>query len=370
MLGNWKNFALSIGAIALGLLLAELLLLFYSNVVGFQPGSDFKFLAYPPHTFTEFETNPEVTPGISEQAFFRTNSWGIRGDELGPDDIRILAMGGSTTACVLLDQEKAWPQLLQSNLNSRKASDRYWVGNLGVDGMKIWGTYLQLRDLVPSLPKIDTVLILHGVNDLQYRLIHHKNFEKEIESRMRQLNPRSLGFFERTQIWRAYTQASRAWAGGKNKSMDNIVFYQFVRRLRRIGKQSDKVPDFSSALKHYETILNMIIDEARRQDIEPVLLTQPSLWRINLSEKEERSLWFGGEGDFLKVRGSTYYSARVLQELLSRYNQLTLRVCREKKIRCIDLAAKLPKDHTIFYDDVHFTELGARRVAGIVVDSL
>jgi hypothetical protein len=47
-----------------------------------------------------------------------------------------------------------------------------------------------------------------------------------------------------------------------------------------------------------------------------------------------------------------------------------LEVCRERELACIDLAAALPQDETVFYDDAHFNESGARQVANVVVRSL
>jgi hypothetical protein len=55
---------------------------------------------------------------------------------------------------------------------------------------------------------------------------------------------------------------------------------------------------------------------------------------------------------------------------MQRYNETLLRVCRERGVECIDAAARLPKDASIFWDDAHFTEEGSRRLAQIVADHL
>ena len=39
-------------------------------------------------------------------------------------------------------------------------------------------------------------------------------------------------------------------------------------------------------------------------------------------------------------------------------------------MECIDLAKTLPKDTTVFYDDVHFNENGAHQMVQIVADYL
>lgn len=47
-----------------------------------------------------------------------------------------------------------------------------------------------------------------------------------------------------------------------------------------------------------------------------------------------------------------------------------LEVCADRRVECLDLAAMLPKDDTVFYDDVHFNEAGAERVAAAVAERL
>ena len=68
--------------------------------------------------------------------------------------------------------------------------------------------------------------------------------------------------------------------------------------------------------------------------------------------------------------GNEYYSVDALATALGRYNETLLAVCATARIGCIDLDAKLPKDTTAFYDDVHFNEAGARQVAMRVVAHL
>jgi lysophospholipase L1-like esterase len=77
----------------------------------------------------------------------------------------------------------------------------------------------------------------------------------------------------------------------------------------------------------------------------------------------EALLWLGGIGDFQKETGKPYYSAAALEQGMTAYNDTLLRVCRARQVECLDLAAKLEKDASVFFDDVHFNENGARRVA-------
>ena len=65
-----------------------------------------------------------------------------------------------------------------------------------------------------------------------------------------------------------------------------------------------------------------------------------------------------------------YYTVRALNEGMTGYNAALLQVCKDRGVECIDLASLLPKDLTTFYDDEHFNENGAARVAEIVAEYL
>lgn len=56
----------------------------------------------------------------------------------------------------------------------------------------------------------------------------------------------------------------------------------------------------------------------------------------------------------------------MLADLLETYNKTLRSVCRELGVPCIDLAAKLPKDTSVFYDDCHFNIAGCRQVVDVV----
>lgn len=74
--------------------------------------------------------------GVATQGIHTTNSWGFRGDAPPKDWNKyytIIAVGGSTTQCFYLDDEKTWPRLLEKYLTSSTLSN-FWIGNGGTDG--------------------------------------------------------------------------------------------------------------------------------------------------------------------------------------------------------------------------------------------
>jgi len=55
---------------------------------------------------------------------------------------------------------------------------------------------------------------------------------------------------------------------------------------------------------------------------------------------------------------------------MSEFNAETLDICADHALSCFDLAAVLPSDTTVFYDDLHFNEQGAGAVAGALAPFL
>jgi hypothetical protein len=47
-----------------------------------------------------------------------------------------------------------------------------------------------------------------------------------------------------------------------------------------------------------------------------------------------------------------------------------MKVCPQTNTECLDLASLIPKNDSVFYDDVHFIEVGARLVAEDIVTYL
>jgi lysophospholipase L1-like esterase len=94
------------------------------------------------------------------------------------------------------------------------------------------------------------------------------------------------------------------------------------------------------------------------------------MWRRDLPPELDDLLWMGGAGDFQNERGKEYYSAAALAAGMELYNETLLETCRERRAECFDLAPLVPKDAGAFYDDVHFNEGGARKVAGALTKYL
>jgi len=140
-------------------------------------------------------------------------------------------------------------------------------------------------------------------------------------------------------------------------------------RMLASGVVND-APDLARALEEYRLNLETIVDMAESHSARPIFVTQPTMWRSDLTEEEKNLLWLGWIGPSQSAKVSRYYSVSVLDKAMNQYNTELLEVCRKRNLKCLDLASHLQRDTTVFYDDDHFNEGGARKVAEFIAGHL
>jgi len=331
----------------------------------------------PPTYRTVFRPHPGIMPGVSGDSKFDTNSNGIRGDEFTTQDTyRILAIGGSTTQCAYLDQPETWTRLLQEALNRDTQNQRVWVGNGGLSGTTTRHHLIAMQHLPLREMKINAVILLIGINDLSRRLSHDKSYDPNFlgkpEVKEELLYETFTGtfylhaedpFYKKTAIWQMLRKTKRMLSGEHIEDEDGKIYITWREHRRRAAEIRETLPDLSSALEEYASNINMITDLALEKSARLILMTQPTMWKTGLPRELDALLWLGGIGDFQKESGKSYYSVAALEKGIKSYNDTLLRVCQKRRIECLDIASMLEKDTTVFYDDVHFNESGARKVA-------
>ena len=366
------------------LLLGELFLQFFAQD---------SYHVWQPNKVVIFKPAPGVMPGVEGRSRFITNDKGIRGEPIPPGDAwRILAMGGSTTECLFLDQLEAWPQRLQERLDGNTPSGRsVWVGNVGKSGHTTQNHVIQIEKLLAQHPEMDVVLLLVGINDFIIRLARGKAYQPEPP--VEQLRPdryeslmdrsfavwpgadRHLPILKRTEIYRRWRRFRRRHVSPPSSAIVQDRAGQFYQRFRshrrRASAIRETLPDLSSALDKFERNLVRIIDCARVAGLRLVFLTQPCLWHPDLSEEERALLWAGGVGVRHQFEpGHPYYSPAALAEGMDRFNRRLMRVCARQKVEVLDLHHQIPKSSDFFYDDMHFNEKGSSLVAARIADYL
>lgn len=334
-----------------------------------------KYCLWLPSKKAIFKPYPGIMPGVGNQAVFATNSDGVRGDELTKRyRFRVLAVGGSTTECLYIDQQKSWPYLLQKKLSSVYQQD-VWVGNIGRSGLSTTGNLIELKYLLPQYQKIDLIIALVGFNDLQSSLLNTfipnsgKSDEEKIEMVFVVRPPKTkANCYENSALWNMLKK-SIDYCFKRNKDIveDSVgSWYIGARNARKRALEIvNSLPDLSINLKIFENNINEMIDLAQKKSIRIIFLTQPYLWNKNLTDTQKGLLWFGFTEDKKK-----YYSIQALASGLKEFNFRLIEVCKRRNIEYIDLENFIPSDTGAFYDDVHFNESGCLKVADIIAGYL
>lgn len=335
---------------------------------------------WPPGLETVHEPDPALLPGVSGTARLSIGSHGLRAGELDARDaLRIAAVGGSTTECLFLDEDETWCALLARALERRLSVARVWVGNAGRSGHTTREHRVQVEHVLEHVPGLDAVIVLAGINDLGRRLARDEGFEPlTVVDGAARLELRRAAFVllplgedpdgplaDRFALARALKVAKdRALAGRARDDAFDVGLYRFWRANRAAATtRRERLPDLAGALAEFRANLAHAARLARGRGVALVLATQPSLYRAGLAPEIEARLWMGGVGAFQHRAGAEYYATAALAEGLAAYAREVRELCAREGIPCVDLAAELGGDPTFFYDDVHFTEEGARAAA-------
>ncbi|MBN2288376.1 MAG: hypothetical protein JXQ83_03520 [Candidatus Glassbacteria bacterium] len=312
--------------------------------------------------------DPVLLPGTASPALFRRIG-GLRGRLPGPGQTcRILALGGSSTECFFLDESKTWPALLERKLNRLCSTDSFWVGNAGYSGAAAADHLQDLPDYYLRVQELDAVIILVGINDLCRALAAGGSLETEED------NSLLIDRWQRARhfLWKNSSVYALAKAVVFRQSLDpdrsspaSGGHYELYRRNRRKARgYLDRLPArFDYSLAEYENHIGALIRLARKLSLRPIFLTQPTAWDRQAPGYMKELFWFGWTAGGSSVPDQDYYSVRTLREGMDLFNESLKRVCLESGAELYDLAAIQEPDTTMFYDDCHFNNQGARKAA-------
>lgn len=346
------------------------------------------YLIWPAHLERRSEPPADVFPGVTGPTVFRASSIGLRADELSDDhDLVVLAVGGSTTECLVLDQSEAWPRRLQDELSADGRTA--WVGNAGRSGHSTREHVYQVPVLLDGPQRADVLLVLAGVNDLGLRLGRDDDYDPDLLLRDDAddlMIPRAFSSYprdfaghvpayKRTELYTRARRAKNLLASRTGIGTEQGTRGEGITRWRENRRNASEIretlPDLGPALGEFRRNLTRLVRDARQRGVTVVLMTQPTIWRADLGDAERGRLWWGGVGAFQAPGARVpFYDVQALADGCAAYNRVLLDVAEDTGAHGFDLAAAIPKISEVFYDDMHFTEEGARQVAQAVAAEL
>lgn len=311
---------------------------------------------------------------------FTVNEIGLRGPAppQAGNTYKIVAVGGSTTECMALDDTKAWPHLVMDELNRRQNKVKVWVNNAGVSGHTTVH-HLEVMRTLPIFKEVNAVTLLIGHNDMSTTLFFEGRATQEQLEKDAALLRRSMlagaklifdhPYYKRLRLYEVSKKGTVALLRklGKTSTGEPQATLQGWRK-RRAQSPIHPLPDLRIGFQEYRERVSRLAQQCDALRLRCLFLTAPTMWRDDLTSEEERLLWGGHLGRWTENKG--YVSAGDLRRAVDAYNQVLLDVCAEDRLECLDLAAQIPKNTTVFYDDSHYHNEGARLVADLLVEYL
>ena len=288
-----------------------------------------------------------------ESVTYKRDKYGLRDNCLSVEDIKILAIGGSTTDQRYVSYESTYPKIIQDRLNSEIGSFGC-VSNAGIDGHSTWGHIYSFENWFPLIPNLSpTYVILYiGVNDANFRF---NNGPNEFDLNQRKDIKNWLKNFEIINhlmpIYRYLKQLKQKVDFSAHQptkySRDDYVVDTLNSETKALAL------DNSAA---FRTRLKLLLSKVRGIGSIPICVTQPHRYVRSIDGKLFGIPSVLGE-DF---SGIDYdYSLRSINTILQELCEGLL----------LDLYSyDFADEH--FYDGVHTTESGSILIGNLMADFL
>jgi lysophospholipase L1-like esterase len=305
-----------------------------------------------PRDVTVVSDTADLYPGGGEVVFTR-DAHGLRGEYGGdPSAIDLLVLGGSTTNELYVDDQDAWPRVLGDLLRERGIA--LTVANAGIDGQSTIGHAWNFDAWFPNIPGLAPRYVLSyiGINERRtgeipdnIEMQHHSDSQRRLKQYIRNNS--------------ALANLFRIVSGTITAYREGLTHEKLERRPE----------DWRSVPKA----------EFDAQVCDPAL---QATFHQRLAALDRKIRAFGATPIYAtQVRGDSYVAGdRVFglkstaalekRHALACFNDATRGFCAATDGHCIDLAATHTLKVDDFYDAVHTTPVGSRKVAETMLEGL
>ena len=351
MIKNLK--ALSFGLLV-ALVLCEIVLRIYNPFTNFTKQGK---LVLPANQQTVFDN--QWIKQLDTKISYSRNALGFRGP-MPTDSIQklnsIITVGGSTTECRYLSDSTTWPFILGEKL--KDSIPNLWVNNAGIDGHSTFGHLLLMKEYISKL-KPKYVLLLTGVNDVETE--KPESFDVANDNRLQYGSAKQFvkSLLQKTAIGTTFYQFYAIRSAYKKGLIHKEVDFKQLRDTTYTPAYiKETIANQKKYVTGYQARLQEIINICKANNIQPLLLTQPSLYGSFIDSTT------GIKMD-LKFHESNPTKNNLLQEqVLEEYNNIVRSFSTQATV--IDLAKLMPKNTAYYYDFIHFNKAGAAKVAEIL----
>ena len=286
-------------------------------------------------------------------AIYSTDSNGFRANKHKLSKIDILVIGGSTTEQKLVDDNQIWTKVLEKNLFT---SNINYTLNAGIGGQTSFG-HVKIFDLWLSRfeelkPKI--IIFYVGINDALFMI---ENIDDNIDyDKGRFMSNKNRDFLVIESKFDNYFQFF------KNNSAI-ILFFKMINgnliSFKYNFGYTKKPSIFDTSIKTIDTIQLKAGDKR--------ILNYLNKYKNNLFNLNKKAEKFGSEAVFITQSVSTNHW---IKKYLNIINKETINYCKLSNLKCFDLSSELSLHDEDFYDGIHYTPSGSKKIAIYIYQKL
>jgi len=307
-------------------------------------------LIYTPHRYLGYALTPDFESGEN-----RHNDLGFRGEGFSPAKpdgaYRIVAVGGSTTYSVAVDDyRQSYPYQLEEHLR-RSGYDQVEVINAGVGGYASYESLLNIQFRVLPLQP-DLIIVYQGYNDIHTRLVYPSpKYRGDNSGYMSPFRSDTV----MPPIWE-YSTALRVLGihFGITKSHSDLDWLRFSfadSNLRADFSQQWSRGTYPSGIFAQISAMQIL------QDNPPVHFERNLINMLAIGERHNTDIVL------VTFKTSTKFDVPVVASeeyifALAQHNDLTRRIAETYDTPIFDLQRAFPDDPGLFTDGRHMTAEG------------
>ena len=297
--------------------------------------------------------------GSFSKGTYSRDKYGLRGDYGEPREINILTMGGSTTNQKYIPDGFTFQDLLQARISEQNGK-KIKIANAGVEGHSTFAHLESLKKWFPLIPELNPkyVLLYIGINDAGFR--DQKNINHDFSA-----HGNKIWKFKR--FLRSFSKSYGIARTIRNhffplKKGPAFASHQYALPSHFQYEVNELATDITNLIEnnseHFEKRLRSILIEIKKMGATPILITQPHLF-----VKSIEGINFGIKNVF--QHQGIEFSGLDFDASLNAISEVMKNLSKEFDGIFIDLKNKefTEKD---FYDCVHMTKQGVKRVADYI----
>jgi lysophospholipase L1-like esterase len=321
---------------------------------------DPNFITHEPN-FHEIDYVSGGVPGITGKQEITTDANGFRTtkkiDYKDDRPYRIVAIGGSTTEDLQLDDHQTWTYILQEELSKKKGLN-VEVINTGVSGQRANDHLKTLQKIISFKP--DLVLFMIGINDWNYfisdtfEIRRHPYLDIAADYKERLV-------LRRTLLGKAILLSFHSFRQAVQGPLVVEVHGKFNTKERNsLGRAVTCSFHPRNVELDYKVQLSKISSFCRKNNLRCVFITQVSGYRPGASEDFKKGFWMTPPDEAYTLDFES------MVQIASLYNSYLIKFAKENNHDVCDAASQLEPSYNNFIDDCHFNTQGAHNMGMIV----